>query len=304
MQSTAQMLPSMPEYAGFDIRPLHALFGAELQGLQVDGISQLAFRGVQAALDRYCVTLVRGANCDDSQHIAFSRNLGPLQLAPSVDGGKSRPRLQYPELWDVSNLDEHGELLSMTDLRRLYAKGNAFWHTDGSFKQQRPAYSLLRACEVSPGGSRTELVDMRVAYESLSPSLHRAIEGLVVEHSIWHSRELGGFPPPTEEMRRQRPPARHRLVQVHAGSGRKTLYLAAHATSVVGWPLEEGRALLAELMEASTRPELVYSHDWALGDLLIWDNRCTMHRVKALPTSDPMQRRDLRRTTVHEVATS
>jgi alpha-ketoglutarate-dependent 2,4-dichlorophenoxyacetate dioxygenase len=151
---------------------------------------------------------------------------------------------------------------------------------------------------VPPSGADTEFADMRAAYDALPETFKTTIEDLVAEHDYWYSRVVGGGPEPTAEERALRPPAQHRLVHVHPTSGRKALYLASHASQIVGWPLERGRALLRELMAFATEPRFVYSHVWRAGDVVIWDNLATMHR--ATPFDDRTYRRDVRRTTVRE----
>jgi alpha-ketoglutarate-dependent 2,4-dichlorophenoxyacetate dioxygenase len=161
-----------------------------------------------------------------------------------------------------------------------------------SFHPVRATYSLLSAHRIPATGADTEFADMRAAYDALPESTKEKIDGLVAEHSYYYSRVVGGGPEPTDEERRARPPAQHRLVHEHRG--RKTLYLASHASHIVGWPVDEGRALLREL----TRPEFVYRHRWRVGDVVVWDNLCTMHR--ATPFEDQRYKRDMRRTTVRE----
>jgi len=236
----------------------------------------------------------------DEEHLAFSRRLGPLQQMKMLQMvGKSKTRLSSLELIDVGNLAADGSILPDDDRRRAYNRGNLLWHTDVSFDANRATYSLLAAHVVPPGGAPTEFADLRAAYDALSSSLKTKIENLVAEHSIWHSRELAGLTV-TDEERASRPPARHALVQRHPGSGRKTLYLASHASHIVGMPIEEGRALLRELMEFSTQPKFVHRHAWQVGDLVIWDNLCTMHR--GTPFDDTAHKRDMRRTTILEAA--
>jgi alpha-ketoglutarate-dependent 2,4-dichlorophenoxyacetate dioxygenase len=212
--------------------------------------------------------------------------------------GKSKSRLDYPELIDVGNIDVDGSILPEDDRRRAYNRGNLLWHTDVSFDPVRATLSLLAAHVVPPGGADTEFADMRAAYDALPPAMKPRIEDLVVEHSVWHSRALAGFSEVSDEEKATRPPSQHRLVHVHPGSGRKALYLASHASHIVGWPVNAGRALLSDLMHFATQPEFVYRHRWQIGDLVIWDNLATMHR--GTPFDDTRHVRDMRRTTVLE----
>lgn len=279
-----------------NLRPLHPLFAAEVSGVPLERIDAAEFR---AAMDRYAVLVIRNDRPPtNDEHLAFSRRLGPLQQMKMLTMlAKSKSRLPSLELVDVGNLDERGAILPDDDRRRLYNKGNLLWHTDVSFDRQRAEYSLLAAHLVPPGGAPTEFADMRAAYDSLPSETKENIESLVVEHSVWHSRALAGFSDVSAEERATRPPARHRLV--HARGGRKSLYLASHASHIVGWPVEEGRALLAQLMAHATQPQFVYRHPWRLGDLVAWDNLSTMHR--GTPFDDTRYPRDMRRTTVLEM---
>jgi len=253
------------------------------------------FAEIRGAMARFGICVFRRTGLTDESHIAFSRLFGELELAPHLFG---KPRFAHPELFDAGNLDREGNILA-DERRRLYNKGNALWHTDSSFNPHRSAYSLLLAHEVPPQGGDTQFADMRGAYAALPEAMRERIEDVIAEHWLWHSRALAGYPPPTEAERAAKPPARHRLVQVHRESGRKTLYLASHASHIVGWPIEEGRQLISELIERTTQPRFTCAVQWtAPGDLVIWDNRCSMHR--ATPFEDTRYRRDMRRTTVFE----
>jgi len=288
---------------GFEAMPLAFTpagpsFCAEVSGVDFSRpIEPGTLAEITDGMDRFAVCVFRGTGLDDTRHIQFSRQLGTLELAPKLFG-KAVSRFTDPELFDAGNLDANGNIL-VDERRRLYNKGNALWHTDSSFNPHRSAYSLLLAHEVPPSGGDTHFADMRAAYDALSPDMKATLEELVAEHWLWYSRMLAGYPEPTAEERAAKPPARHKLVQVHPGSGRKTLYIARHASHIVGWPIEKGRALLNELIELATQPQFVRAVAWKqAGDLVIWDNRCTMHR--ATQFADTVYRRDMRRTTVYE----
>jgi len=279
-------------------KPLATSFIAEIEGVDFSmPVDDATFREIIAAMDRYAVCVYRATGLTDESHIAFSRRFGQLELAPSLFG-RGRKRFAHRELFDAGNLDASGNIL-VDERRRLYNKGNALWHTDSSFNPHRSAYSLLLAHEVPPVGGDTQFADMRAAYDALPAAMKEKIENLTAEHWLWHSRMLAGYPEPTEAECRAKPPSQHRLVQTHPGSGRKTLYLAAHASRIVGWPVEEGRKLIRELMELATQPQFFRAVAWKQpGDLVVWDNRCTMHRATAF--EDTKFRRDMRRTTVFE----
>jgi alpha-ketoglutarate-dependent 2,4-dichlorophenoxyacetate dioxygenase len=283
---TLQFIPAGPEFC------------AEVSGVDFSRpIDEPTLAEIIGGMDRYGVCVFRNTGLDDVRHIAFSRLLGKLEHAPKLFG-KNVTRFAHPELFDAGNLDASGNILA-DERRRTYNKGNALWHTDSSFNPHRSSYSLLLAHEVPPAGGDTHFADMRAAYDALSAEMKAKIENLVAEHWLWHSRMLAGYPEPTQAERDAKPPARHKLVQVHPGSKRKTLYIAKHASHIVGWPIDEGRRLLTELIDFATQPQFVRVVAWKqAGDLVIWDNRCTMHR--ATPFEDTRYRRDMRRTTVFE----
>lgn len=283
-----------------EIEPLHPLYAARLHGVDIrKPIDAATFAEIKAAVAKYVVCAIgHEAPPTNDEHIAFSARLGPLQRgkAPKIAG--TEIRIPHPEILDQSNLDEVGEIYSDDDRRLAYKRANRLWHTDMSFYDVRATYSLLAAHAVPPSGADTEFTDMRAAWDGLPEARKQEIRDLQVEHSYWYSRVLGGGPPPTQEERITRPPARHPMVHIHEPSGRKALYLASHAQNIVGWPEEKGRALIDELMAFATEPRFVYAHKWRLGDVLIWDNLATMHR--ATPFDDRLYRRDMRRTTCRE----
>lgn len=279
---------------------LHPVFVGEVIGVDlrqpVDGET---FREIEAALDRYAVLVFRDQLLDDDQQIVFSRLFGPLEISIGTIRKDRRHRLR-PELSDASNLDANNTIRPTTDRWRMMLLANELWHTDSSFRRVPAKISLLSAREVPPEGGETEFADLRAAYEALDEGTKTAIEPLVAEHSIFHSRSLIGYAEFSDEERAQLPPVPQSLVRRHPGSRRKTLYLASHASHIIGWPTDEGRALLTRLIEFSTQPRFAYQHRWRVGDLVVWDNRCTLHRAR--PYEDTQYRRDMRRTTVADSA--
>jgi alpha-ketoglutarate-dependent 2,4-dichlorophenoxyacetate dioxygenase len=279
------------------VRPLHPVFAAEVLGadLRLEPSPELV-ETIEQAMAEYAVVAVRDQQISDDDHIRFSRAFGPLELPPNLGMRTQKGRLRR-ELYDASNLDEHGDLLTADSPRRRYNRGNELFHTDSSFNDLPTKWSLLLAHEVPPGGGNTEFVDLRAVYADLPTQTKARVEGLVAEHYLWHSRERGGFTAVTDEMRRLMPPVRHPIVRT-AADGRPTLYIGAHASHVVGWPLDEGQALLEELLTIASQSRYVYAHRWRDGDLVIWDDRCTLHRVTSF--DDLRHRRDMRRTTINE----
>lgn len=281
--------------------PLHPLFAARITGLDpTRPLTQSEGQEVLALMDRYAVCVYPNTTpLDNDQHIAFSRYFGPMQHGHVLKVTGRKERLgAWPELVDVGNIDLDGNIQSPDSRARAFNYGNRLWHTDMSFHPNRATYSLLNAHLIPPAEADTEYTDLRAAYDALPNAMKEKIENLVASHSVWYSRTLAGFPEPTEEELASRPPAEHRVVQTHPTSGRKTLYLASHASHIVGWPVDEGRALLKELTEFATQRQFVFRHRWTRGDIVIWDNRCTMHR--ATPFEDFKYPRDMRRTTCRE----
>ena len=287
------------------VTPLHPLFFAKITEVDlarpIDETTQTA---IERAMDEYAVCVLPGQHLEDEELIAFSRLYGPLEVEPDIGrkGGAAdrRKRIAYREIFDISNLDENGSILGKNEARSSLLQITQLWHTDLSFRQGPAKWSMLHAKAIPPAGGDTEYADTRAAYDALPDAMKRRLEGLVAEHSAWHSTTQRGDYAPTEEERRLYPPARHKLVRRHPGSGRNALYIGSHASHIVGMPVEEGQALLAELIEFATQPQFVYRHKWQVGDLVIWDNRCTMHR--ATPFAVAHHVRDMRRTTIVDKA--
>ncbi len=284
------------------IEPLHPLYAARLTGVDLrQPVEEAVIDDVRAAMARFAVCVIsHDTPPTNEQHIAFSARLGPLERGASPKIKGTELRVPYPEIVDQSNLNDVGEIYADDDRRLAYKRANRLWHTDMSFYEVRATYSLLVGHRTPPSGADTEFTDMRAVWDALPASRKEGLEDLVVEHSYWYSRVQGGGPEPTNEERATRPPARHRLVHIHAPSRRKALYLASHASDIVGWPQDRARAVIKELMDFATQPRFVYAHKWRQGDVLIWDNLATMHR--ATPFDDRTFVRDMRRTTCRERA--
>jgi alpha-ketoglutarate-dependent 2,4-dichlorophenoxyacetate dioxygenase len=283
------------------VSQLHPTLGAEVRGVDLTlAVTPEVFAEIEAAFNRYGILVFPVQPVSDEQQLAFSRLFGPLEVNPNYAGAKMRLR---PDIADISNLDAEGRVLARDDRRNLFNLGNQLWHTDSSFKRIPAKCSLLSARELPSsgpvGGGETEFADLRAAWDALPEARKRELDGLVVEHSIFRSRSQIGFADFNDEIFKQLPPVPQALVRHHPASGRTSLYLASHASHVIGWPVERGRALLKELIAFATQPQFVYQHRWTVGDLVIWDNRCTMHRGRPY---DDTQRRVLHRTTVSDRA--
>jgi alpha-ketoglutarate-dependent 2,4-dichlorophenoxyacetate dioxygenase len=282
-------------------RPLHPRFAGEASGVALrETHDRATLDAIKALLDRYAVLVFRDQPFDDEEQTAFARRLdGELVMKVARTVIDATPRLTASGITDISNLDEHGAPLDPNDRRRMHSLGNRLWHSDSSFQDPPARYSMLSAKTVPDAGGETEYADMRAAYDALPAALRSQIAPLRAFHSILYSRETIGFTEFSDAERALFPGAEQPLVRVHPGSGRSSVYLASHASHVVGWPIPEGRLLLRELMERATRPDFVYRHTWRPGDFVIWDNRCTMHR--GLGFDEATQHRDLRRVTTVDV---
>jgi alpha-ketoglutarate-dependent 2,4-dichlorophenoxyacetate dioxygenase len=278
------------------VRPLHPLFVGEVAGIDATGgLSAEDVRAIQAAVDRYAVLVFRNQRLTDEQQLAFSRSFGELEETRGTGISKPGEQRLHPAFADVSNLDKNNGLLARDNRRRLYSLGNMLWHSDSSFKPIPAKYSILSGRVVATRGGETEFADMRAAYDALDEATKTECEGLICEHSLIYSREMLGFDDLTDDERATMRPVRQSLLRTHPGSGRRSLYLASHIGTIIGWPVPEARAFIRDLTEHATQQQFVYAHKWQPFDLVMWDNRCTMHRVRRY---DNLQPRDMRRTTV------
>ena len=285
------------------VTPVHPEFVAEIGGVDVARpLSSTDRQAIEDAINRYAVVVFRGQTLDDEKQVAFARNFGPVaSSALRLRHRDIKHPIDSDEVADISNLDGDGNVLKPDARRRLDGLANRLWHTDASFRAVPGALSMLYAHVVPEEGGDTEFADMRAAYDALPETKKKELEGLVAEHSIWRSREQLGVVQYTDEERASLPPVLQRLVRTHPGSHRRTLYLAAHASHIIGMPVADGRLIILDLIEHATQPRFVHAHRWAKGDLVIWDNRCTMHRARPFDTTKV---RDLRRVTTRDVAST
>jgi alpha-ketoglutarate-dependent 2,4-dichlorophenoxyacetate dioxygenase len=277
------------------LKPLHPLFAAEVTGvdLREPPTADLAMM-IEHAMDEYAVLVLPGQALDDDQQFAFARALGTVETALDLRHG----RLKHREFVDISNLNEAGAILAAEDRRRMFSLGNRLWHTDSSFKPIPASCSMLHARAIPPEGGETEIADLRAAWDALPEKTRSEIDGLVCEHSLIYSRALLGFDAWTEQERAEFAPVKRPLVRTHPGSGRKHLYLASHIGAIRGLTRPDALMLVRDLIEHATQPQFVYRHSWRVHDLVIWDNRCTMHRGRAY--DDKRYVRDMRRLTLTE----
>ncbi|WP_194723626.1 TauD/TfdA dioxygenase family protein [Noviherbaspirillum malthae] len=281
-------------------RQLHPKFVAEVSEIDLkEARDQSVLDEIRAGMDKYAVLVFRNQQLTNEEQLEFSQRFdGKLHTQTSLSV-LTKNRHGNEALSDIANVNEKGELMAKDDRRRMNNLGNRLWHTDASFVDPAGRYSLLLGKVIPPVRADTEFADMRAAYDALDDELKATIEDLHVHHSIVYSRQVLGFEFTQEEQDKLKG-AVHPLVRTIPGSKRRALYLASHASRVVEWPVPEGRALLRDLTEHATQPEFVYQHEWRTGDLVIWDNRATMHRGR--PFDDAKHRRELTRTTTLDIA--
>ena len=279
------------------IRPLNPDFAGEVAGIDCrETLDAQEVAAIEEGMDRYAVLVFHDQPLSDQQQLAFTRHFGALESYPTP-GHIRRPQEQRlgPGIADFSNLDKEGKILSVEDRLWFFKLGDRLWHSDSSFRPIPAKYSLLSGRVIPSWGADTEFADMRAAYDALDPRTKAMVEGLVCEHSLIYSRAAIGFTDLSPEETLAFKPVRQTLVRTHPVTGRKSLFLASHAGAIIGWTIPEARMFLHELTEHATQREFVYRHKWRVGDLVIWDNRATMHRGKAY--EDTKYRRELRRVT-------
>jgi len=278
-------------------KPLHPLFAAEASGVDLRRAPDATtVRAVEAAMDRYAVLVFRDQPLTEDEQIAFAGAFGKLDIGLNKATRSAPQRYKYSETIDISNVDAEGAVYGREHRKIVSTIANQFWHSDSSFQQPAARYSMLHAVVCPEKGGETEHADLRAAYDALPADLKAEIAGLTSEHYALHSRLWLGEAY-SEAEKAALPPVEWPLVRVHPGSGRKVLWVGIHATHIKGMSLAEGRMLLADLLEHATQREFVYRHSWQPGDLVIWDNRCVLHRGRRFDLS---QRRELRRTTTED----
>lgn len=283
--------------SSLQLKPIHPVFGAEASGLDLTHpLAAEDVRAINAAMNEHAVLVFRGQPLTAQQQLDFARHFGPLDIG--LKRVFKRPeRLEDERLIDISNVDAQGKIARRDSPKNLSNFANQLWHSDSSFMNPRAAYSMLH-CVITPSwGGNTEFADLRHAYDTLDERTKAEIEDLQAEHFALHTRILLGDDAYTDDQKKEIPPAVWPLADTHPGSGRKVLFVGVHAREVIGWPIAEGRMYLSDLLEHATRRENVYVHEWTPGDLVIWDNRSTLHRGRRYDISE---RRELRRTTIND----
>jgi alpha-ketoglutarate-dependent 2,4-dichlorophenoxyacetate dioxygenase len=278
------------------IRQIHPVFVGEVSGVDLTKpLSREEAAALEAGMDRYAVLVYHDQRITDEQQMAFARNFGQIEDSRGGNITQAQDRRLESGMNDVSNLAKDGSILERQSRQRLFNIGNMLWHSDSSFRPIPAKYSILSARVVNPVGGNTEYADMRAAYDALDERTRAEIEDMICEHSLMYSRGSLGFSDYTDEEKVMFRPVRQRLVRTHPVTGRKSLYLSSHAGTILGMPTPEARILLRDLNEHATQPRFVYVHQWRQWDIVMWDNRQVMHRVRRYDDSYP---RDMRRTTV------
>ncbi len=284
---------------GLSFRKLHPSFAAEVGGIDLRSATDRAtLEEIRAGMDEYAVLVFRDQPFADDEQLQFATRFDGTLHSKTGASVLKKNRFGNEALTDISNVDESGGLYKAEDRRRMYGLGNRLWHTDASFQDPPGRYSLLSAKVIPTVSADTEFADMRAAYDALEPEVRDSLEGLRVHHSIAHSRQTLGFEFSAQELELLKG-AEHPLVRTNPRTGRRSLYLASHASRIIGRPVPEGRLLLRELMDCAIAPQFVYRHAWRVGDLVIWDNLATMHRGRSF--DDATHRRELRRVTTLDV---
>jgi alpha-ketoglutarate-dependent 2,4-dichlorophenoxyacetate dioxygenase len=284
------------------VYPVTPSFVAEIGDVDLSGpIERDDLLAIKDAFTKYAVLIFADQHLSQDQHLDFARRFGPLETTIAVYRGDAALRVRK-EFADVSNLNHNNELWGKESRLRLFQLGNRLWHTDSSFKRLPALASLLYARSIPSVGGHTEFADERASYDALPEDMKRRLACLVAEHSIFNSRARLGFGNFSDQERREMPPVPQVIVRTIPESGRKSLYLASHAGRILGMPDHEGGALIDQLVAHATQRQFVYTHRWRLHDLVMWDNRCTMHRGTEF--DDLRWKRDVQRATVCDVANS
>jgi alpha-ketoglutarate-dependent 2,4-dichlorophenoxyacetate dioxygenase len=279
------------------VRPSFPAFAGEVSGIDITRpIGREDVAAIEAGMDAYAVLVFRAQDLTDEQQIAFTLNFGELE-SYEAPGSVQKPEDKRlgPGIADFSNLDKHGNIMSPEDRVWFFKLGDRLWHSDSSFRPVPAKYSLLSGRIIPSWGANTEFADMRAAYDALDARTKTEVEDLICEHSLIYSREAIGFTALTPEEIAGFQPVRQRLVRTHPVTGRRSLFLASHAGAIVGWTVPEARMFLRDLVEHATQREFVYSHAWRPRDLVMWDNRQTVHRARRFGRNEI---RDVRRTTL------
>ena len=284
------------------IFPITENFAAEIGDVDLSQPVAVAdITAIKKAFWKYSLLIFPEQKLTTQQHLSFARNFGPLETTINIFRKGHQLRISE-ELADVSNISAENKLLDRAGRQHLYNLGNRLWHTDSSFRQLPALCSLLYSRSIPPVGGHTEFADQRAAYDALSDEMKKRLEGLIAEHSIFHSRARLGFADFSDDERQALPAVPQVLVRTIPQNNRKSLYVASHIGKILGMPVDEGKVLADQLIAHVTQRQFVYTHRWRVHDLVMWDNRCTMHRGTEF--DDARWPRDMQRATVSDIANS
>jgi alpha-ketoglutarate-dependent 2,4-dichlorophenoxyacetate dioxygenase len=282
------------------LRKLHPIFAAEASPVDLRTVGDReTLEQIRAGMDEHAVLVFRNQSLTIQDQIGFAQRLDGKLHSKTGISALMKNRFGNEAATDISNVDEHGNILAADDRRRMYSLGNRLWHTDASFQDPAGRYSTLFAHVIPPVRSDTQFVDMRAACDALDPETQSMLQGLTAHHSIAYSRQALGFKFSEDEQENLKG-AVHPVIRVNPRTKRRSVYVASHANRIMQWPTAEGRLLIWELIALATQPQSIYSHEWRRGDLVIWDNLATMHR--GTPFDDSKYHRELRRVTTIDVA--
>jgi alpha-ketoglutarate-dependent 2,4-dichlorophenoxyacetate dioxygenase len=274
-------------------------FGAEIIGIDLSStLNNDVFEKISSVFYKYSVLLFRDQHLSKEKHVEFTRRFGSLiSITDAVPLAISNPNSVDHWFIRFSNVDENGSIRPSDSEQMINTfNANALWHSDGSFKKNPDKASVLYAEEVPPEQGETEFASLRAAYSSLPDKKKIELEGLVAGHSFFHSRRYFVVDDAAQSIIDKNPPAEHPIVHVISETGDKSLFISSHASHVIGWSIDKGESLINELMEFSTQKRFRYLHEWKQGDLIMWDNRCCLHRGK--PWNSDKYKREMRRTTL------
>ncbi|MGA0569983.1 TauD/TfdA dioxygenase family protein [Variovorax sp. VNK109] len=284
------------------INDINPGFGAEISGIDLSKpLDPDVVERIKNAVQEKVVVVFHGQQLDSAQQVAFSQLFGPPELPWRHMRGEMNGLVEHSAISMIGNVDEQGQIISKDDRRRLNQRGNMLWHTDSSYRHPSGLFTFLYGCHIPKMGGGTQFADTRAAYDALPEATKQRIDGLRVEHNLDRTFAEAGSPRLTDSEKRILPPVGHSLVRVHPSTGRKALYLGSPASRIAGWSVEDSRKLLDELTTHSTQRQFILTHRWSPDDLVMWDNRSSLHRGEAFNEGE--FKRQLRRITVSDLDT-
>ena len=263
-----------------NIEPVSESFGAYVTDVDLAKIDDATFDRIQGAWYQYAVLVFPHQHLSTEDHFAFSRRFGRLE--------KGLPRAKRAMRAHIGNVDQDGVVLDKEHMGRVFNIGNSAWHTDSSYKRIAAKASLLAAHIVPADGGETEWADMRAGYDNLTKDMKEYLDDKIAVHNYAYSHAWHyGLELMSDEGLKQLPPVEHKLIQIHPDSKRHILFAGRHASHIIGEDFAKSRKLLRELTFEAAQPPRIFGHKWDVGDLVLWDNRCVLHRARAYPVDQP-----------------